>query len=191
MLPAIADYPERYRFKFCPRCATPLAVVELYGMERQRCPLCGWVHFPLPNLAATVVIFHQGGVVLVRRDIEPDKGIWHLPIGHAEYGEDPADAALREGQEETGLLLAEPRFLTYTHSRSYGDPLLFYLVLSFSARSVGGSLTGSEEGEETMVVPLDELPPLKWSSQQDAIDALRRQGIGGRGQDAGGGQPHS
>jgi ADP-ribose pyrophosphatase YjhB (NUDIX family) len=172
-LPTLGELPERYRFQFCPRCGTALAVVELHDMERQRCPLCGWVHFPLPNLAATVVIFHGGGVVLVRRDIEPDRGIWHLPIGHVEYGEDPADAALREGEEETGLRLAEPRFLTYTHGPSYGDPLLFYLVLSFSARSVGGSLTGSDEGRETMVVPLEELPPLKWTSQQAAIDALR------------------
>jgi len=174
-LPTISALPERYSFRFCPRCATPLAVVLLHGMERQRCPACRWVHFPLPNLAATVVIFHEGGVVLVRRDIEPDRGIWHLPIGHAEYGEDPADAALREGQEETGLQLAEPRFLTYTHGPSYGEPRLFYLVLSFSARSVGGTLTGSDEGRETMVIPLAELPPLKWSSQQAAIEALRTQ----------------
>ncbi len=172
-LPDIAQYPERYRFKFCPRCATPLAVVVLHGMARQRCPACGWVHFPLPNLAATVVIFHEGGVVLVQRDIDPDRGMWHLPIGHVEYGEDPADAAIREGEEETGLRLAEPRFLTYTFGPSYGDPLLYYLVLSFTARSVGGALTGSEEGRATRVVPLTELPPLKWTSQQAAIDALR------------------
>lgn len=173
-LPDIEAYPERYRFRFCPRCAAPLEAVELHGLRRQRCPACRWVHFPLPNLAATVVILHAGGVVLVKRDIEPDRGIWHLPIGHAEYGEDPQDAALREGEEETGLLLAEPRFLTYTHGPSYGDPRLFYLVLSFVARSVGGELTGSDEGRETQVVPLDRLPPLKWTSQQAAVEALRR-----------------
>lgn len=172
-LPTIDEYPERYRFRYCPRCATPLETVELHDLQRQRCPACRWVHFPLPNLAATVVIFHAGGVVLVQRDIEPDRGIWHLPIGHVEYGEDPEDAALREGEEETGLLLAEPRFLTYTHGPSYGDPQLFYLVLSYAARSVGGALTGSDEGRATMVVPLDQLPPLKWSSQQAAVDLLR------------------
>ena len=74
----------------------------------------------------------------------------------------------------TGEMMgSKPRFLTYTHGPSYGDPLLFYLVLSFSARSVGGALTGSEEGRETMVAPLDQLPPLKWTSQRAAIEALR------------------
>lgn len=174
MIPTIHDYPDRYQFRFCPRCATPLEVVALHGMGRQRCPACGWVHFPLPNIAATVVIAYQGGIVLVQRDIEPDRGIWHLPIGHVEYGEDPADAALREGEEETGLALAEPRFLSYTHGPSYGDPRLFYVVLGFAARAVGGALTGSDEGRHTQVLPLDQLPPLKWTSQQDALAAYRR-----------------
>ncbi len=172
-LPTIEEYPERYRFRFCPRCATPLEVAQMFDMRRQRCPACGWVHYPLPNIASTVVIFHQGGVVLVQRDIEPDRGIWHLPIGHVEYGEDPADAAIREGEEETGLRLSAPRFLTYTHSPSYGDPRMFYIVFSFAADAVGGALTGSHEGRHTRVVPFDELPPLKWTSQQAAINALR------------------
>jgi ADP-ribose pyrophosphatase YjhB (NUDIX family) len=169
----IDDYPERYQFRFCPRCATVLDRVQIYGMERQRCPACSWIHFPLPNLAATVVIEYEGGIVLVQRDIEPDRGIWHLPIGHAEYGEDPAAAALREGEEETGLLLAEPRFLSYVHSPSYGDSRLFYLVLGFAARAVGGALVGSDEGRNTRVVPLAALEPLKWSSQQAAVEAYR------------------
>lgn len=173
-LPTIANYPERYRFRFCPRCATPLEEVALYGLQRQRCPACRWVHYPLPNLASTVIIEYQGGIVLVQRDIQPDRGIWHLPIGHLEYGEDPADAALREGSEETGLILAEPRFLSYTHSPSYADALLYYVVFGFSARAVGGELTGSEEGRATRVVPLDEFPELKWNSQRDALAAYRR-----------------
>lgn len=49
-------------------------------------------------------------------------------------------------------------------------------MLSFVARSVGGELTGSEEGRNTMVVPLDALPPLKWTSQQAAVEALARMG---------------
>lgn len=172
-LPAIDDYPERYRFHYCPRDATPLERVHIFDMERQRCPTCGWIHYPLPNIAATVVISYQGGIVLVQRDIEPDRGIWHLPIGHIEYGEDPAAAALREGQEETGLELADPRFLSYTHSPSYGDPRLYYIVFGFAARAVGGSLTGSDEGLNVRVAALDSLPALKWTSQQAALVAYR------------------
>lgn len=169
----IDDYPELYRYRFCPRCATPLERSQLHELERLRCPACGWVFYPEPQIAATVVIEHADGIVLVQRDIEPDRGIWHLPIGHAEFGEEPVDAALREGTEETGLLLAEPRFLSFTHGRSYGDTRMFYIVFAFAARAVGGELVGGDEGRNTRIVPLDQMPQLKWTSQAEAIRAYR------------------
>ena len=94
-LPRIDDYPARLSFRFCPLCATPL--IRRRGGEREQlvCPADGWTHYPMPYLAATVVIEHAGGVVLLRRAIAPDVGIWHLPIGHLEFGEPPAAAALR------------------------------------------------------------------------------------------------
>ena len=142
--------------------------------ERLRCPNCGWTFFPNPNVASTVVIEYQGGIVLLRRAIEPDKGIWHLPIGHLEYGEHPADAALREGYEETGLELADPIFLDSEHSPSYQDPKLYYIIFCYTARVVGGTLQHSDEASGAQIVPLDQLPELKWTSQQRAIAAYRR-----------------
>src|SRR5262245_31732621 len=94
--PAIYDYPARFQYRFCPLCATPLERAERDGHERLVCPRDGWVLYPTPNLAATVVVEHAGGIVLLRRAIEPDVGIWHLPIGHLEFGEPPGDAARRE-----------------------------------------------------------------------------------------------
>ncbi|MBC8074661.1 MAG: NUDIX hydrolase [Chloroflexales bacterium] len=168
------EYPTRNRFRFCPLCATELVRVEVFERERLRCPSCGWIWFPNPNVAATMVIEHEGGIVLLRRAIPPDVGIWHLPIGHAEYGEHPADAALREAHEETGLELADPVFLSWEHSPSYQDPTLFYVVFGFTARVVGGVLRHDPmEASELAIVPLDALPPLKWTSQQRAVEAYR------------------
>ena len=94
-LPEIDDYPARLRFRFCPLCASPLERRLIAGRARLVCPADGWTHYPAPNLAATVVVEHGGGVVLLRRAIPPDVGIWHLPIGHLEFGESPA-AMLRQ-----------------------------------------------------------------------------------------------
>jgi 8-oxo-dGTP diphosphatase len=173
-IPGPDEYPARNRFRFCPICATELGRVEVFERERLRCPSCGWIWFPNPNVAATMVIEHAGGIVLLRRAIPPDVGIWHLPIGHAEYGEDPADAALREAHEETGLLLADPVFLSWEHSPSYQDAALFYVVFGFTARVVGGELLHDpHEASEVGIFPLDALPPLKWTSQQKAVEAFR------------------
>ncbi len=174
-IPTIDQYPTRYRFHYCPLDGTPLERKVIHGMERQYCPACGWIHYPNPNIAATVVIEYQGGIVLLKRNIEPDRGTWHLPIGHAEFGEDPADAALREVYEETGLILADLQFLAYEHSPSYGDARLFYLVFCFTGRAIGGTLvTDCAENSEAQVLPLDDIPPLKWSSQRTALAAYRQ-----------------
>jgi 8-oxo-dGTP diphosphatase len=172
-LPTIDDYPARYRYRFCPLCAAPLERRHDGERERLACPRDGWTFYPLPNLAATVVIEHAGGIVLLRRAIEPDAGIWHLPIGHLEFGEAPADGALREASEETGLALDEPVFLDFEHSPSYGDPAMFYVVFCYRARVASGEPRTNYENSEIRIFPPDALPDLKWTSQRRAIAAWR------------------
>lgn len=54
-----------------------------------------------------VVAADTGRVLLLQRgpDDGPASGLWELPGGHLEDGETPKQAAYREWQEETGLLL--------------------------------------------------------------------------------------
>ena len=171
LLPEIDDYPPRLRFRFCPLCAAPLERRQVAGRARLVCPADGWTHYPTPNLAATVVVEHRGGVVLLRRAIPPDAGIWHLPIGHLEFGEAPAAAALREAQEETGLALGDLVFLDVEHSPAIDDPRMFYVIFCYRARAVGGELRADEESSAARVFPLGELPELRWSSQRRAVAA--------------------
>ncbi|HVH21554.1 MAG TPA: NUDIX domain-containing protein [Pseudonocardia sp.] len=45
----------------------------------------------------------QGRILLVQRANEPGRGLWSVPGGRVEPGEDDATALVRELQEETGL----------------------------------------------------------------------------------------
>jgi 8-oxo-dGTP pyrophosphatase MutT (NUDIX family) len=54
--------------------------------------------------AASVSILDDQGCVLLGKDVET--GVWTLPGGAIEPGEQPADAAVRECFEETGFLVA-------------------------------------------------------------------------------------
>jgi ADP-ribose pyrophosphatase YjhB (NUDIX family) len=172
-LPRIDDYPARLRFRYCPLCAAPLVRRVTPEGERLACPRDGWAHYPTPNLAATVVVELSGGVVLLRRAIEPDAGIWHLPIGHLEFGEPPGAAALREASEETGLELDEPVFLDFEYAPAIGDPAMYYLIFCYHANAVGGELRVDAENSEARVFPPGALPELKWSSQRRALAAWR------------------
>ena len=65
---------------------------------------------PRPPIAAAVIV--QGGrVLLVRRRVAEGSLSWQLPAGAVEDGEPPEQAAERETEEETGLIVKAARML--------------------------------------------------------------------------------
>lgn len=73
-------------------------------------------HVPVALQAAGVVILNaQGDILLVRELGTPGQmqkaGLWHIPSGSVEVGENPQDTAVREAHEETGLRVELVRFL--------------------------------------------------------------------------------
>lgn len=72
-------------------------------------------HVPVMQKAAGVVILNdRREILLVREKGTPDQqkaGLWHIPSGTVEEGENPQDAAIRETLEETGLQVQITKFL--------------------------------------------------------------------------------
>ncbi|WP_049928072.1 NUDIX domain-containing protein [Halopiger goleimassiliensis] len=92
--------------EFCPYCGTALESITLEGRERTRCPTCEEVvwHNPVPCAGVAVVDAGDDPAVLcVERGLPPGVGEWTIPGGHVEAGEEPAVAAARELEEETGV----------------------------------------------------------------------------------------
>ena len=63
-----------------------------------------------PPIAAAVVV-RGGRVLLVRRRVAEGNLSWQLPAGAVEDGEPPEQAAERETEEETGLIVKAARML--------------------------------------------------------------------------------
>ncbi|QPP09146.1 NUDIX hydrolase [Streptomyces bathyalis] len=63
-----------------------------------------------PAVAAAVVV-HEGKVLMVRRRAQEGVLVWQFPAGEVEQGERPAQAAVRETREETGLTVRAVRHL--------------------------------------------------------------------------------
>lgn len=122
------------------------------------CPDCGHVVYLNPVPSVAVILFREGRVLLVRRNIEPAIGLWCLPGGFIEAGETAEQAVVREVQEETGLL-CKPIELTDARSVIGG----FYgnlVVLCYSAEVLSGQLHPGDDADEACCVNPAEIPPL-------------------------------
>jgi ADP-ribose pyrophosphatase YjhB (NUDIX family) len=91
-------------FVHCYRCGGRLQITRREERPRRWCPACDRIfyHNPVPA-AGGVITDEDGRVLLVRRRFEPRAGAWCLPAGFMEYDESPAECAVREIHEETGL----------------------------------------------------------------------------------------
>ncbi len=93
------------KFRFCPNCATPLQSIHRFDRVRPACPACGFVYFTDPKVAVIALVIADGAVLLVRRAVDPGRGLWSLPGGYMDAGEMPAEALQREVDEEVGLAI--------------------------------------------------------------------------------------
>lgn len=57
-----------------------------------------------PMIGVSIAVIRDGRVLLAARANQPMRGVWTLPGGLVEAGEPLAQAALRELQEEVGVL---------------------------------------------------------------------------------------
>ena len=100
---------------------------------------------------ASVVTFDAAGRVLLVRNLED--GLWSTPGGMIEPLETPADAAVREMWEETGLLVELTRLVGVIGGPdcqvTYGNgDRMAWVASLFEGRPVGGELRA--DGVETI-----------------------------------------
>ena len=159
----------------CTRCGAELRFGPIVGEERDRlaCPACGLIAYVNPRLVVTALpITAQGEVVLLRRGIEPGRGLWAQPGGFLEVDETVAEAAIRETLEEVGLVV-EPGEIVGVYSRLEAA----VVTLVFEARIVGGTPRLTPEALEVRAFAPDVIPwpDIAFSTSHWAlVDWLRR-----------------
>jgi ADP-ribose pyrophosphatase YjhB (NUDIX family) len=82
----------------------------------------------------------RGDHVLMVRLERPGRGFWVLPGGAVEDGETPAEAAVREVREETGLMVALDRLLFVDGPRSDGEVVIRSPRYTFLGRILAGEV---------------------------------------------------
>lgn len=153
---------------FCVNCGAPLVVKVFEGRELEACPNDDFVLWRDPKVAAAIVVAAPGGIVLGRRGIEPGYGLWCLPGGFVNDDESPADAVVRECQEEIGARVEVDGVLDVYHGGRRTAPSI--VVIAYAGRlAEGEKLTAGEEMLEVGVYPISELPELAFPSHRQAM----------------------
>jgi 8-oxo-dGTP pyrophosphatase MutT (NUDIX family) len=144
-----------------------LVPMPLTGYLRELRKKVGHDLLILPS--AAVAIYDESGRVLA--GLHSDRKIWVLPGGLIEPGEIPADGAVREAWEETGLLIEVTSILGVYGGKELivdyvnGDRAA-YIGTIFRGRVIGGELRA--DGEEILDLrylsqeELAQLPHARW-----------------------------
>jgi ADP-ribose pyrophosphatase YjhB (NUDIX family)/ribosomal protein S27AE len=142
-------------YQFCPKCGGPLGLLHLKKGEPPRlvCADCHFVFYLDPKVASATVVPYRGGIVMVKRSVEPGFGLWVIPGGFVDRGETPEEAAVRETWEEASL---EVRIVGLIGMYSYVGPSV--VVLSYLAEHVGGRLKASDESSDARAFPYPKIP---------------------------------
>jgi len=165
-----------HAYRYCPRCASPMEPRRQAPGEPEfpTCTRCGFILFLNPDLSVGAIVPLEGGIVLLRRAIQPCLGLWTFPMGYANRGERTERAAERETFEEVGL---ETRVRELIGVYSYeGRPVA---VVVYEAEAIGGTLAPGAEAIEVRSVRPESIPweELAFPSARDALrDYLRRRG---------------
>lgn len=155
----------------CSHCGAPFD-----GDWPRTCAACGNTSYinPLP-VAVLIVPIEGGGVLLVRRGIEPRLGQLALPGGFIEVGESWQNAAARELREEAGVEVDPDTIRDFcVLSAPDGTVLIFGQAPPVPASVIDGFVPNTETSElvigqefEALAFPLHTQAAKRFLAQAD------------------------
>ena len=160
--------------RFCAMCGGALELRVLKETEpvRNACSACGFVLYASPKVAACTISMVDGGVVLLRRAVDPEPGKWVFPGGFVDRGEPVTEAAVRETAEEVKLKVSLLGILD-----AYMYPPYDIVVVVYVADVINGTPQVGDEASEVRAFPPEEIPweELAFPSTRAALrDYVRR-----------------
>jgi len=155
-------------FRFCPRCAQPLAPGEHGGAKRLACA-CGYVHWDNPVPVVAAIVEHEGAVILARNRDWPEK-MFGLITGFLEKGETPEVAVAREVNEELSLDALATHFVGLYPFERRNE-----LIIAYHVPATGTVRLNEELADYRRIAP-EKLRPWDFGTGLALRDWLARRG---------------
>jgi 8-oxo-dGTP diphosphatase len=130
-----------------------------------------------PVVGVGAVVIKDGKVLLVKRGVDPNKGLWAIPGGSLKVGETLQEGAEREIMEETGITIRakEPVYSFDFFERDGDGRVRFhYVIVDMMADYIDGEVQGADDALEARWVSPDELKYLEVSRNTlKILDSLK------------------
>lgn len=158
-----------FKQSHCPYCGEGLSTVFEEERERLYCRVCDRIIWRNASPVSAVVVEKDEELLFVKRGIEPGKGEWSLPAGFLEYEEEPAEAAARELEEETGLEVDEEdlRLVDTLNIERFEGQRLLATVYKIRAEKASGNISPGSDAEEARYWCVERL-------REDESEVLRK-----------------
>jgi ADP-ribose pyrophosphatase YjhB (NUDIX family) len=152
----------------CPRCGARLE----HRDASVSCPGCGLSVYANPAPTASALLVDGAGrVLLTSRADEPGEGLWDLPGGFVEEGEDALATLRRELREELGVEV-EPGRLVGSLPDRYGHCGPWTLNFHWEARIVAGEPAPADDVADLRWFPREDLPPRDEFAFRNTVEIL-------------------
>ena len=117
----------------------------------------GIAGYVTPKVAVAAVVGNDAGEILLTQ--RSDSGVWLYPVGWADVGYSPAEVAVKEVYEETGIEVEPVSLIAVFDGLRLGFARVPLYSLVFHCRMVGGELAGHPlETRQVGFYPRDGLP---------------------------------
>jgi len=108
---------------------------------------------------------------MVKRANDPLRGLWTLPAGFVDAGEDPQEAAVRECWEETNLKVRITGLLDVLAGQEH--PRGAHILIVYQGEIQSGELNPGDDAAAAAFFPLKELPPLAFETTRKIIASIQ------------------
>jgi 8-oxo-dGTP diphosphatase len=132
--------------------------------------------YPRPAITADCVVITREAepkVLLIQRGDEPFKGCWAFPGGFMNMDETTEQCAIRELEEETGLVVSTLQQIG-AYSKVDRDPRGRTVTVAYLARiDAPLAVMGQDDADKAEWFPLSALPSLAFDHEDIMRDAVK------------------
>ena len=131
------------------------------------------MRYPTPQPTVRVLIVKDGQFCMVKEKYGLAKDQWSLPGGWCDIGKSPVEAAMAEGQEESGIPIQIVRLLAVMDRRFYmpSDVYSTYTIV-FLAEPIGPAGEPNFEITEVDWFSLETLPTLSFKATKIELEII-------------------